>query len=166
MLGDEGKIAADFLIKIHLNHDQEDYMDLRVGMVDGDGRYTSKYLPTALSPELDHWLRTAVVSGAVKQGFFQYQGSLNKNSPDTARVISLFFDVSNATLAFQPGWPSLTGVDGKVYVENSGVRVKASKGQLLDTKVSNVLVNIPHVPSGQDSHLLVDGNFSGNRSTA
>lgn len=161
VLGDEGRIAADFLIKIHLNHDQEDYMDLRVGMVDGDGRYTSKYLPTALSPELDHWLRTAVVSGAVKQGFFQYQGSLNKNSPDTARVISLFFDVSNATLAFQPGWPSLTGVDGKVYVENSGVRVKASKGQLLDTKVSNVLVNIPHVPSGQDSHLLVDGNFSG-----
>ncbi|KPC34650.1 Uncharacterized protein ABJ99_4757 [Pseudomonas syringae pv. cilantro] len=161
VLGDEGRIAADFLIKIHLSHDQEDYMDLRVGMVDGDGRYTSKYLPTALSPELDHWLRTAVVSGAVKQGFFQYQGSLNKNSPDTARVISLFFDVSNATLAFQPGWPSLTGVDGKVYVENSGVRVKASKGQLLDTKVSNVLVNIPHVPTGQDSHLLVDGSFAG-----
>ncbi len=161
VLGDEGKIAADFLIRIHLKHDQEDYMDLRVGMVDGDGRYTGKYLPAVLSPDLDHWLRTAVVSGAVKQGFFQYQGSLNKNSPDTARVISLFFDVNNATLAFQPGWPSLTGVDGKVYVENSGVRVKASKGQLLNTQVSNVVVNIPHVPSGQDSHLLVDGNFSG-----
>ncbi|MCD5993282.1 TIGR02099 family protein [Pseudomonas sp. CDFA 602] len=163
VLGDEGRIAADFLIRIHLNHDlgQEDYMDLRVGMVDGDGRYTGKYLPAVLSPELDHWLRTAVVSGAVKQGFFQYQGSLNKGSPDTARVISLFFDVSNATLAFQPGWPSLTGVDGKVYVENSGVRVKASKGQLLNTQVSNVLVNIPHVPSGTVSHLLVDGNFSG-----
>ncbi|CAM3292227.1 TIGR02099 family protein [Pseudomonas floridensis] len=161
VLGDEGKIAADFLIRIHLKHDQEDYMDLRVGMVDGDGRYTSKYLPAVLSPELDHWLRTAIVSGAVNQGFFQYQGSLNKSSPDTARVISLFFDVSNATLAFQPGWPSLTGVDGKVYVENSGVRVKASKGQLLNTKVSDVLVNIPHAPAGQDSHLLVDGNFSG-----
>ncbi|MBC3957059.1 YhdP family protein [Pseudomonas triticifolii] len=161
VLGDEGKIAADFLIRIHLKHDQEDYMDLRVGMVDGDGRYTGKYLPAVLSPDLDQWLRTAVVSGAVKQGFFQYQGSLNKNSPDTARVISLFFDVNNATLAFQPGWPSLTGVDGKVYVENSGVRVKASKGQLLNTQVSNVVVNIPHVPSGQDSHLLVDGNFSG-----
>ncbi|WP_439894797.1 YhdP family protein [Pseudomonas syringae] len=159
--GDEGKIAADFLIRIHLKHDQEDYMDLRVGMVDGDGRYTSKYLPAVLSPELDRWLRTAIVSGAVNQGFFQYQGSLNKSSPDTARVISLFFDVSNATLAFQPGWPSLTGVDGKVYVENSGVRVKASKGQILNTQVSNVLVNIPHVESGKDSHLLVDGNVSG-----
>lgn len=161
VLGEEGKIAADFLIRLHFDHSQEDYMDLRVGMVDGDGRYTSKYLPTALSPALDEWLRTAIVGGNVDQGFFQYQGSLSKGAPDTARVISLFFDVHDATLAFQPGWPSLTGVNGKVYVENSGVRVKASKGQLLNTQVSNVMVNIPHVPAGQVSHLFVDGDFSG-----
>ncbi|WP_341521260.1 YhdP family protein [Pseudomonas sp. G.S.17] len=161
VLGDEGKIAADFLIRIHLDNSQEDYMDLRVGMVDGDGSYTSKYLPAVLSPALDEWLRTAILAGKVDQGFFQYQGSLNKGAPDTARVISLFFKVRDATLAFQPGWPQLTGVNGKVYVENSGVRIKASKGQLLNTQVSNVLVNIPHVPAGQDSHLLVDGDFAG-----
>jgi uncharacterized protein (TIGR02099 family) len=161
VLGDEGKIAADFLIRLHFDHSQEDYMDLRVGMVDGDGRYTSKYLPAVLSPALDEWLRTAILAGNVDQGFFQYQGSLSKSAPDTARVISLFFKVRDATLAFQPGWPQLTGVNGKVYVENSGVRIKASKGQLLNTQVSNVLVNIPHVPAGQNSHLLVDGDFSG-----
>ncbi|OCR25380.1 hypothetical protein AFK24_08750 [Pseudomonas syringae] len=161
VLGDEGKIAADFLIRLHFDHNQEDYMDLRVGMVDGDGSYTSKYLPAVLSPALDEWLRTAILAGKVDQGFFQYQGSLNKGAPDTARVISLFFKVRDATLAFQPGWPQLTGVNGKVYVENSGVRIKASKGQLLNTQVSNVLVNIPHVPAGQDSHLLVDGDFAG-----
>ncbi|RRV06099.1 TIGR02099 family protein [Pseudomonas sp. v388] len=163
VLGDEGKIAADFLIRIYLDHSrgQDDYMDLRVGMVDGDGSYTSKYLPAVLSPDLDHWLRTAIVKGAVNQGFFQYQGSLSKSAPNTARVISLFFDVSDATLAFQPGWPSLTGVDGKVYVENSGVRVRASKGRLLNTRVSDVQVDIPHAPAGQPSHLLVDGGFKG-----
>ena len=161
VLGDEGKIAADFLIRLHFSHDQEDYMDLRVGMVDGDGRYTGKYLPVALSPALDSWLRTAVVSGAVDQGFFQYQGSLDHGAVDAARVISLFFKVRNATLDFQPGWPSLTGVDGNVFVENSGVRIKASKAQMLDTQVSNVLVNIPHVPAGQNSHLFVDGDFNG-----
>jgi uncharacterized protein (TIGR02099 family) len=161
VLGDEGKIAADFLIRLHFEDHRDDYMDLRVGMVDGDGRYTSKYLPAVLSPALDHWLRTAVVKGAVNQGFFQYQGSLSKSAPDTARVISLYFDVSDATLAFQPGWPALTGVDGKVYVENSGVRIRASKGRLLDTQVSDVEVDIPHVPSGQVSHLLVDGGFKG-----
>lgn len=163
VLGDEGKIAADFLIRLYLDHErgQEDYMDLRVGMVDGDGSYTPKYLPAVLSPDLDKWLRTAIVGGKVDQGYFQYQGSLSKNAADTARVISLFFKVRDATLDFEPGWPQLTGVDGKVYVENSGVRVKASKGKLLNTDISKVLVNIPHVPAGQPSHLLVDGNFSG-----
>lgn len=163
VLGDEGKIAADFLIRLHLDHEraQEDYMDLRVGMVDGDGSYTSKYLPAVLSPALDEWLRTAIVGGKVDQGFFQYQGSLTKNAPQTAQVISLFFKVRDATLAFQPGWPQLTGVDGKVYVENSGVRINASKGKLLNTDVSNVRVNIPHASAGQPSHLLVDGDFAG-----
>lgn len=161
VLGEEGKIAADFLIRIHLKPGHEDYMDLRVGLTDGDGRFTGKYLPAVLSPALDHWLRTAIVAGDVREGFFQYQGSLHKDASDTARVISLFFDVGNATLDFQPGWPLLTGIDGKVYVENSGVRIKASKGQLLDTRVSEVRVEVPHAPKGQPSHLLVDGKFAG-----
>lgn len=161
VVGDEGKIASDFLIRLHFDQSQEDYMDLRVGLVDADGRYTSKYLPSVLSPALDQWLRTAILSGNVDQSFFQYQGSLNHDAPDVARVISLFFKVRNANLAFQPGWPQLTGVDGNVFVENSGVRVRATKGQLLGTQVRNVAVDVPHVGPGQTSHLLVDGDFDG-----
>ena len=161
VLGDEGKIASDFLIRIHLDHSQEDYMDLRVGLVDADGRYTSKYLPKVLSPALDNWLRTAILGGKVDESFFQYQGSISSGAADVSRVISLFFKVRDATLAFQPGWPQLTGVDGTVFVENSGVRVRASKGQILGTQLRKVAVDVPHVPSGQPSHLLVDGDFKG-----
>ncbi|MBV6826212.1 YhdP family protein [Pseudomonas sp. PD9R] len=161
VLGEEGKIAGDFLIRLHFDHTQEDYMDLRVGMVDGDGRYTAKYLPAVLSPALDEWLRTAILKGAVDQGFFQYQGSLNHGAEDTARSISLFFKVHDAELAFQPGWPHVSKVTGDVFVEDSGVRILASKGQLLDTQVSDIYVNIPHVPDGKSSHLFLDGGFSG-----
>ncbi|NVZ72727.1 YhdP family protein [Pseudomonas costantinii] len=161
VLGEEGKVAADFLIRLHFDHSQEDYMDLRVGMVDGDGRFTSKYLPAVLSPSLDEWLRTAILKGAVDQGFFQYQGSLNHDALPAARNISLFFKVHDAELAFQPGWPHVGKVNGEVFVEESGVRILASKGQLLDTKVKDVYVNIPHAPAGKDSHLLITGGFAG-----
>lgn len=161
VLGEEGKIAGDFLIRLHFDHNQEDYMDLRVGMVDGDGRYTAKYLPAVLSPALDEWLRTAILQGAVDQGFFQYQGSLNHGAEDAARSISLFFKVHDAELAFQPGWPHVSKVTGDVFVEDSGVRILASKGQLLDTQVSDIYVNIPHVPAGQSTHLFLDGGFAG-----
>jgi len=134
VLGEEGKVAADFLIRLHFDPGQEDYMDLRVGMVDGDGRFTPKYLPAVLSPALDEWLRTAILKGAVDQGFFQYQGSLNHDALPASRNISLFFKVHDAELAFQPGWPHVSKVNGEVFVEESGVRILASKGQLLDTK--------------------------------
>ncbi|TPG80853.1 YhdP family protein [Pseudomonas arsenicoxydans] len=161
VLGEEGKIAGDFLIRLHFDHTQEDYMDLRVGMVEGDGRYTAKYLPSMLSPALDEWLRTAILKGAVDEGFFQYQGSLNHGAADTARSISLFFKVHDAELAFQPGWPHVSKVTGDVFVEDSGVRVLASKGQLLDTQVRDIYVNIPHVPDGKNVHLFLDGGFAG-----
>ncbi|WP_300627669.1 YhdP family protein [Pseudomonas sp.] len=161
VLGEEGNVAADFLIRLHFDHSQEDYMDLRVGMVDGDGRFTSKYLPTVLSPALDEWLRTAILKGAVDEGFFQYQGSLSHNAPPASRNISLFFKVHDAELAFQPGWPHVSKVNGEVFVEESGVRILASKGQLLDTQVKDIYVNIPHAPAGKDSHLLLTGGFSG-----
>ncbi|QJI33825.1 YhdP family protein [Pseudomonas sp. ADAK13] len=161
VLGEEGKVAADFLIRLHFDHSQEDYMDLRVGMVDGDGRFTPKYLPAVLSPALDEWLRTAILKGAVDEGFFQYQGSLNHDALPASRNISLFFKVHDAELAFQPGWPHVSKVKGEVFVEESGVRILASKGQLLDTKVNDIYVNIPHAPEGKDSHLLLTGNFAG-----
>ena len=100
-------------------------------------------------------------SRPVDQGFFQYQGSLSKNAGEADRSISLFFKVHDAELAFQPGWPHVSKVSGDVFIEDSGVRIWASKGQLLDTQVSNVFVNIPHVPAGQHTHMYLDGAFAG-----
>jgi len=161
VLGEEGKIAGDFLIRLLFDEGSESYMDLRVGLTEGDGRYTAKYLPEVLSPALDEWLRSAIVKGNVDEGYFQYQGSLNHGATPEARSISLFFKVHDAALDFQPGWPQVQQVAGDVLIEDSGVRIKAREGLLLDTKVSDVSVNIPHVDSGQHSHLYLDGDFDG-----
>ncbi|AIR88033.1 YhdP family protein [Pseudomonas cremoricolorata] len=159
--GEEGNIAGDFLIRIFLEKGHEDYMDLRVGLTDGDGRYTAKYLPEVLSPAVDEWLRTAIVKGSVNEGYFQYQGSLHHDAPPHSRSISLFFDVRDAALDFQPGWPQVREVDGKVYIDDAGVRIAAERGLLLDTKVSQVKVDIPHVEEDQHSHLLLQGAVDG-----
>ncbi|PWB34947.1 TIGR02099 family protein [Pseudomonas sp. SDI] len=161
VLGEEGRIAGDFLIRLLFDDTREDYMDLRVGLVDGDGRYTGKYLPEVLSPAVDHWLRTAILKGAVDEGYFQYQGSLNHNAPAHARSISLFFKVHDAALDFQPGWPQVSKVDGDVFIDDAGVRIKARSGLLLNTTVSNVAVDIPHVAADEHSHLYLDGDFDG-----
>ncbi|MCQ4309665.1 TIGR02099 family protein [Pseudomonas stutzeri] len=144
--GDEGRIAGDFLIRLMRDPAAEDYMDLRVGISDGDARYTQKYLPTrspALSPALSEWLNTAIRGGIVEQGYFQYQGALGKSADDNARSLSLYFNVKDAELAFQPGWPVLREGRGEVLIENSGVRVRLAEARMLDSRVRDATADIP-----------------------
>ena len=66
------------LIRLMRDPGAEDYMDLQVGLSDGDARFTAKYLPTQLpgmNKSLANWLKTAIRSGHVEQGYFQWQGS-------------------------------------------------------------------------------------------
>jgi uncharacterized protein (TIGR02099 family) len=161
VVGEEGKVAADFLIRLPFDGAHEPYMDLRVGMTEGDARFTGKYLPAVLSPALDEWLRDSIKAGKVDEGYFQYQGSIAHAAPEHSRSISLFFKVRDATLDFQPGWPALSQVDGRVYVEDGSVSVLASKGRLLNTQLREVKVDVPHVEGDGPAHLLVNGGFDG-----
>lgn len=158
--GEEGKIAGDFLIRLARDPAAEDYMDLRVGLSEGDARFTEKYLPTrspALSPALVNWLREAIRSGTVEQGYFQYQGALNKGASDSARALSLYFKVRDAELAFQPGWPLLQQGRGEVLIEDSGVRVRLAEGRILDSQVRDATAEIPRAGAGNVPQLAVKG---------
>lgn len=76
VVGEEGPVAGDFLIRLRRDPAEEDYMDLRVGLRNGDARFTEKYLPSrspGMSHDLDAWLKAAIRSGAVDEGYFQYQ---------------------------------------------------------------------------------------------
>ncbi|MDL0441194.1 YhdP family protein [Stutzerimonas frequens] len=158
--GEEGKIAGDFLIRLARDPAAEDYMDLRVGLSEGDARFTEKYLPTrspALSPALVSWLREAIRGGTVEQGYFQYQGALNKGASDSARALSLYFKVRDAELAFQPGWPLLQQGRGEVLIEDSGVRVRLAEGRILDSQVRDATAEIPRAGAGNVPQLAVKG---------
>ncbi|RRV15416.1 YhdP family protein [Pseudomonas saudiphocaensis] len=158
--GEEGKLAGDFLIRLMRDPEAEDYMDLRVGLSEGDARYTEKYLPTrspALSPALSEWLTAAIREGIVEQGYFQYQGSLNKSAVDTARSLSLYFKVRDADFAFQPGWPALREGRGEVLIEDDQVRVRLAEGRMLDSRVHHVLARIPLRQGERPLRLAIEG---------
>ncbi len=145
--GEEGEIAGDFLIRLLTDPAEEDYMDLRVGLRDGDARFTGKYLPSLVpdfSDSLEHWLNTAIRAGHVNQGYFQYQGSLNKGAAPEARSISLYFDVQAAELEYQPGWPALTDAVGEVLIEDSGVRISIEQGKILNSPITSAYAEIAH----------------------
>lgn len=149
--GEEGEIAGDFLIRLLDDPAQEDYMDLRVGLRNGDARFTSKYLPSRVpefSDELERWLTTAIQAGHIDQGYFQYQGSLNKGTPPESRSISLYFAVKDAQLEYQPGWPALTEGVAEVLIEDSGVRISLDQGKILNSSISSAYAEVPYGVAG------------------
>ena len=161
---EEGQIAGDFLIRLMRDPALDDYMDLRVGMRDGDAAFTSKYLPTrspALSAPLAEWLQTAIRGGTVEQGYFEYQGSISRGAPEEARSLGLYFKVRDAELAFQPGWPLLRDARGEVLIEDSGVRVRLAEGRMLDSRVHDALAEIPHRSDGGTPRLAIHGMVDG-----
>lgn len=163
VVGEEGRVAGDFLIRLRRDPAAEDYMDLRVGIREGDARFTEKYLPSlspGFSPELDTWLKTAIRAGKVDEGYFQYQGSLNKGADISARSLSLFFAVRDAELAFQPGWPALREGSAAVFIEDTGVRVELAEGRLLDSRVHNAVASIPTPRPGQPARLQLNSDLS------
>ena len=149
--GEEGEIAGDFLIRLLNDPAAEDYMDLRVGLRDGDASFTSKYLPSRVSEfsdDLEHWLTTAIQAGHIDQGYFQYQGSLNKGTPPESRSISLYFAVKDAQLEYQPGWPVLTEAVAEVLIEDSGVRINLEQGKILNSSITSAYAEVPYGVAG------------------
>lgn len=162
--GDEGQLAGDFVIRLMRDPAAEDYMDLRVGLSEGDARYTEKYLPTrsaALSPALSDWLVTAIRGGTVDQGYFQYQGALGKADSAEARSLSLYFKVRDAELAFQPGWPVLREGRGEVMIENNSVLVRLAEGRMLDSTLRDAVAEVPGTAAGKKPRLAIRGSVEG-----
>jgi uncharacterized protein (TIGR02099 family) len=162
--GEEGLLAGDFLIRLMHDPAAEDYMDLRVGLSNSDARFVGKYLPTrspALSPALTEWLQTAIRGGSVEQGYFLYQGSINRGSADAAHSLSLYFKVKDAELAVEPGWPLMRDIRGEVLIEDSGVRVRVSEARMLDSRIHDVIATVPHGPEVKALRLAVAGQVDG-----
>lgn len=164
--GPVGRAAGDFLIRLKRDHDQESYMDLRVGLRDGDASHTPDYIPTrapAMDAQLSEWLTTAIQGGRVDEGYFQYQGSLKKASPATARRMNLYAKVRDAELEYQKGWPLLHETAGEVFVEDTHVRVTAPYGRVLESRVNDVDVDIAKAADGI-VHLKLKGQVDGSLS--
>lgn len=157
--GEEGELAGNMLIRLRRDPAAEDYMDLQVGLRQGDARYTARYLPTlspGLGPQLSDWLKVAIRQGRIEQGLFVYQGSLNKGAAAQARALGLYFQLRDAELAYQPAWPPLRQLDGEVFVEDSGVRVHAPTARVLDSRLSDVRAQVP-LGGKSGPRLTVDG---------
>lgn len=158
--GDEGELAGDFALELpDADSGQEPYLDLRVGMRDGDASFVERYLPRELSSALHSWLVSAIQQGQIHQGYYQFQGSLAADAPDSARSNSLFFDVSQAQLNYQPGWPALQDARALVYVGDQDVQVELQHGRILNSQVGPAHAHVDYGQGAQPARLQLEAKL-------
>ncbi len=158
--GEEGPVRVRFGLSIPLVASEVGLeMDLLVGLENTLAVHRGKYIPYILSQQLRPWLAASIGDGTIEQGGFIWRGSLKAGSA-ALHTVQLFFNVRDTALSFHPDWPALAGIDGIVLIDDSNVSVWADTAQLLDSRVSDLSVEV-WSDAASELWLAIDGSVAG-----
>ncbi len=82
------------------------------------------------------WLQKAFGAGEASNGRFSYQGPLrSKAFKEGKATLQASFDVENAVLHYQKGWPSLRKLKGEVVFENASLHARIDSGHIFGASI-------------------------------
>ncbi|MDP5053622.1 MAG: DUF3971 domain-containing protein, partial [Congregibacter sp.] len=129
LVGEEGAASSLFAVDIPFSDRVTGVeLELLIGMQDAQVEDRAKYLPYTLPGPLLAWLDRSLVQGEVARAGFIWRGSTRRgNYPHM--TVQLFLDARDATLSYDPAWPTLTGLDATVWVDDGRTWGRAQTGR-------------------------------------
>lgn len=120
------------------------------------------YLPLELGEATLHWLGGAVQGGEGVDASFTLNGDLSafpfaKGQGGVFRVDAA---LRGGALRFDPAWPAIERINGRLSLLNDNVTVSADSAQTQGVALSRVSVRLPDLETS-DAQLLIDGKASG-----
>ncbi|WP_169307290.1 YhdP family protein [Chitiniphilus eburneus] len=116
------------------------------------------YLPLVIGPHTREWLVTALRDGDGEGGRIELSGPLARFPfpDDQGGRFRAFARVRNGRLAYAPGWPEITGINGSIEFHGDAMDIRASQARILGAAVGETHVWVPDLYHHQQ-HLYVDG---------
>ena len=142
--GDEGWLNGKMLLDIPFGRkaNEPNYLDIDIGIADGDARFAKKYLPVhILDKDLSEWLETAIVGATIHQGGFSMEGPLGSDAEEPL-LWNLFFDVEEGEFVYDPDWPAVTDLKGRIFVDDDEVQIEAERVKTFDTTLEQAKVSL------------------------
>ncbi|CAH0991064.1 hypothetical protein SIN8267_01165 [Sinobacterium norvegicum] len=112
-------------------------MSLMVGLKGSAAKYRNDFLPYTLPKSLLAWLDDSIHRGNVSEAGFIFHGGLKGG---TAKSIQLGLDIDQGNIHFDPAWPELTALSGRLYVNNRVTTVFASGADMLGAYLPSTTV--------------------------
>ncbi|WP_097460095.1 YhdP family protein [Mangrovitalea sediminis] len=108
---------------------RENTLSLHVGLRNGDASLLPLFVPVhAVSPALYHWLTTAITQADIPAGDFYGHGSIQEGAPPGSFTTSMSYQFSNASVTYQPDWPSVQKASGSVTVQGGDAHIQIDQG--------------------------------------
>lgn len=123
------------------------------------------YLPYRyMSSDLSDWLNKAFVSGKITAGTVDLKGPLKK-FPFSHKegYFNVVADVNGVTLHYNPKWPNLRNIHGKIAFHDDGLDIFADHAEIMGNPLKHLKATIAHwakpilVVSGDSVSNLTDG---------
>lgn len=136
---------------------------LQIGAQQVDASLYQKYTPAVVPQSLRQWLGQSIGEqnpGIATEVGFVYRGTLNTKNPG-ARTYQLYLDIEDAELNYHPGWPVLTGLDGRLLVSDLRVSASVMDAGLYTSRVKHAEVRVNPRAKGRGSLLEVQGEITG-----
>ena len=122
-------------------------LDLKAQLARGEAQHLYRYLPLTLDRHVRDWLRLGVKQGIATDVKIALAGDLAEfpfADPRRGQFL-VTFHATDVTLDYAEGWPELTGVDGDVKFEGTGLVIDAKRGHVFGVQAGPVRAEIPHL---------------------
>jgi uncharacterized protein (TIGR02099 family) len=138
------KAAGRFSMYLPLDRTYQTELTLMIGLKGADGRQASLYIPPAeVGESLHRWVSEAIQGGTVNDGMLVLRAGTRATDDRLPPTVQLYFDVSDATVKFQPDWPVISETDLTLSLDQGALSIKASRGRLLNSQASMIDVQLP-----------------------
>mgnify|MGYP000007265150 FL=1 len=111
-------------------------VNLLIGGRDLDAKFRAKYLPYKLAPQLDRWLKEAILQAHVDEF-----GLLIRNGPPLADPLSqttqLVIKASGADVDYDPNWMGLRGAEVELLVDDTYTVADLKSGTVGTAQISD-----------------------------
>jgi len=106
-----------------------------------------RYLPLAVNKDSRDWLKQAIIAGQAENVSLHLDGDLAHFPFHDARHgrFRVHGRLRDCRLRYAPDWPELNAVAGELTFEGVGMRLRGEAGQILGTRVREVLAEIPNL---------------------
>lgn len=142
--------------------DRAPVIDLRARLARGQGNAVWRYLPRSISEDAYAWLKAGLLGGVSNDTQLVLRGPLDRFPFDQGGGhFQVNIPMRDASLAYAPGWPIITGVNGLLSFQGKGMHLSADSGDILGVKLSRVKGIIPDLHRSDYETLTIDGEARG-----